>query len=88
MMMTGILRKWEAVSTAKGRSIRKDYPPSIAAIRLLSVKSATHAPVIYLVKKGKKIMKVFVECKKCGFEVVPNEDGTCYNCSEPMEANE
>jgi predicted Zn-ribbon and HTH transcriptional regulator len=38
--------------------------------------------------KGKKIMKVFVECKKCGFEVVPNEDGTCYNCSEPMEANE
>ena len=30
-------------------------------------------------------MKVFVECKKCGFEVVPNADGTCYNCSQPME---
>ena len=27
----------------------------------------------------------FVECKECGFEVVPNEDGTCYNCSKPME---
>ena len=68
--------------------MRTDYPPSIAAIRLLIVKSADLAPVIYLAKKGKKIMKVFVECKKCGFEVVPNEDGTCYNCSEPMEANE
>ena len=64
--------------------MRMDNLPIIAAIRLLSVKSATLAPVIYLVKE-RKAMKVFVECKKCGFEVVPNEDGTCYNCSEPME---
>ena len=27
----------------------------------------------------------FVECKSCGFEVVPNEDNTCYNCHQPME---
>lgn len=27
----------------------------------------------------------FVECKSCGFEVVPNADNTCYNCHQPME---
>lgn len=32
-----------------------------------------------------KPRKEFVECKQCGFEVVPNENGTCYNCSQPME---
>lgn len=33
-------------------------------------------------------MKNFVECNSCGFEVVPNEDGTCYNCSEPMDVRQ
>ena len=48
-------------------------------------RSRLYFPIAQL--KGFKMSssKKFVECKDCGFEVVPNEDGTCYNCSEPME---
>jgi|TARA_Y100001973_G_scaffold93621_1_gene144716 hypothetical protein len=30
-------------------------------------------------------MAKFIMCPSCEFEVVPNDDGTCYNCSEPVE---
>ena len=32
-----------------------------------------------------KEMKKFVLCESCQFDVIPNEDGTCYNCGCDME---
>ena len=32
-----------------------------------------------------KEMKKFVLCESCQFDVIPNDDGTCYNCGCDME---